>query len=237
MISYVVVSTLLVCAAAKPQNQFGARNYNQQNAAFNRNLQVQPLQQPQHHQQQRHHSQQQQTRPQQQQQQQQFNQQHRQSQALRATPLPVQQQPQTQFNQRLQQPFPSPPRPFVPITSYNNDVSFDGSYSYGYTTGDGQQQQAQGYLKNPGLKDLEAQAVQGSYSYTSPEGQLITVTYIADENGFRAEGAHLPTPPPIPEAIQKSLALIAATQPVSQKFSQAYSQPAFGTNQNFNRFG
>lgn len=158
-----------------------------------------------------------------------------------------------------QQPFPSPPRPFVPITSYNNDVSFDGSYSYGYTTGDGQQQQAQGYLKNAGLKDLEAQAVQGSYSYTSPEGQLITVTYIADENGkplvtancislwlinplssnegFRAEGAHLPTPPPIPEAIQKSLALIAATQPVSQKFSQAYSQPSFGTNQNFNRFG
>ncbi|EAT33301.1 AAEL014416-PA [Aedes aegypti] len=136
------------------------------------------------------------------------------------------------------QPFPSPPRPFVPITSYNNDVSYDGSYSYGYTTGDGQQQQAQGYLKNPGLKDLEAQAVQGSYSYTSPEGQLITVTYIADENGFRAEGAHLPTPPPIPEAIQKSLALIAATQPVSQKFSQAYSQqPTFGTNQNFNRYG
>ncbi|EDS33303.1 pupal cuticle protein 78E [Culex quinquefasciatus] len=133
--------------------------------------------------------------------------------------------------------FQGAPRPFVPITSYNNDVSFDGSYSYGYTTGDGQHQQASGYLKNPGLKDLEAQSVQGSYSYTSPEGQLITVTYIADENGFRAEGAHLPTPPPIPEAIQKSLALIAATQPVSQKFSQAYSQQPFGTNQNYNRYG
>ncbi|XP_062551912.1 endocuticle structural glycoprotein SgAbd-2-like [Armigeres subalbatus] len=231
MILYVVIATLLVCAAAKPQNQFGARSFNQQNVAFNRNLQVQQPQQQQHNQQQRHHSQQQQV----QQQHQQFNQHHRQ--ALRAPPLPVQQQPQAQFSQRLQQPFPSPPRPFVPITSYNNDVSYDGSYSYGYTTGDGQQQQAQGYLKNPGLKDLEAQAVQGSYSYTSPEGQLITVTYIADENGFRAEGAHLPTPPPIPEAIQKSLALIAATQPVSQKFSQAYSQQPFGTNQNYNRFG
>ncbi|XP_019550517.2 endocuticle structural glycoprotein SgAbd-2 [Aedes albopictus] len=240
MISYVVIATLLVCAAAKPQNQFGARNFNQQNQGYNRNLQVQPLQQQpqqqQHHQQQRHHSQQQSHQVQQQHQQ--FNQHHRQSQALRAPVLPVQQQPQTQFSQRLQQPFPSPPRPFVPITSYNNDVSYDGSYSYGYTTGDGQQQQAQGYLKNPGLKDLEAQAVQGSYSYTSPEGQLITVTYIADENGFRAEGAHLPTPPPIPEAIQKSLALIAATQPVSQKFSQAYSQQPFGANQNYqNRFG
>lgn len=41
--------------------------------------------------------------------------------------------------------------------------------------------------------------MQGSYSYTSPEGKPITVTYIADELGFRAEGNHLPTPPPIPE--------------------------------------
>lgn len=30
---------------------------------------------------------------------------------------------------------------------------------------------------------MEAQVVQGSYSYISPEGIPITVTYIADENG------------------------------------------------------
>lgn len=125
--------------------------------------------------------------------------------------------------------------------------------------------------------------MQGSYSYTSPEGQLITVTYIADENGtgssypsyatcatpakaishshsfanaannfsltltlgFRAEGAHLPTPPPIPEAIQKSLALIAQTQPVSAQFNAAYNQPRFhqaghvpsASGHNYNRYG
>ncbi|XP_058445700.1 endocuticle structural glycoprotein SgAbd-1-like [Malaya genurostris] len=254
MISFVVLTTLLVCVVAKPQNQFGARSFNQ-NVPFNQQQQQQQQQQQhqQHHNQQfnnpqhqlhsqHQHNQHQHTNQQQQQQhqQQRFAQQFRQSQTLRAPPPPVtlhQHQPQMQFSQRLQQAYPGGARPFVPITSYNNDVSYDGSYSYGYTTGDGQQQQAQGYLKNPGLKDLEAQAVQGSYSYTSPEGQLITVTYIADENGFRAEGAHLPTPPPIPEAIQKSLALIAATQPVSQKFSQAYSQQPFGTNQNYNRFG
>jgi hypothetical protein len=39
----------------------------------------------------------------------------------------------------------------------------------------------------------------GSYSYTSPEGQLITVNWVADENGFQATGDHLPTPPPMPE--------------------------------------
>ncbi|ODM87651.1 Larval cuticle protein LCP-17 [Orchesella cincta] len=32
----------------------------------------------------------------------------------------------------------------------------------------------------------------GSYSYTSPEGQVINTQWVADENGFRVEGAHLP---------------------------------------------
>jgi len=48
----------------------------------------------------------------------------------------------------------------------------------------------------------------GSYTYTAPDGSIITVTYTADEQGFRAQGAHLPTPPPIPAEIQKSLDII-----------------------------
>ncbi|KOB72938.1 Cuticular protein PxutCPR18 [Operophtera brumata] len=45
----------------------------------------------------------------------------------------------------------------------------------------------------------------GAFSYTGDDGQVYTVTYTADENGFHAQGAHLPTSPPIPEAIAKSL--------------------------------
>lgn len=108
---------------------------------------------------------------------------------------------------------------FVPITAYQNDLNYDGSFSYGYSSADGTTAQAQGYIKNPGVKDLEAQVVQGSYSYTSPEGTPIRVTYIADENGFRAEGAHIPTPPPIPDAIAKSLQYIASVQPYNQNIN------------------
>ncbi|XP_050078400.1 endocuticle structural glycoprotein SgAbd-1-like [Anopheles maculipalpis] len=242
---FALVLVIVACGVtAKPQNQYAHNSYNKNTGV--RNTSVGHRLNNQHQQYQQQHQQEHQQHQQQQQQQHQ-SQQHfahqRQPQALRAPLLPPHNP--TQFSQRLQQPFPNAIRPFVPITSYSNDVSYDGSYSYAYTTGDGQQQQAQGYLKNAGRKDLEAQSVQGSYSYTSPEGQLITVTYIADENGFRAEGAHLPTPPPIPEAIQKSLALIAQTQPVSAQFNAAYNQPRFhqtghvpsASGHNYNRYG
>lgn len=106
-----------------------------------------------------------------------------------------------------------------PIT-FNNDLSHDGSFAYGYTTVDGQQAQAQGFVKNIGNKDLEAQVVQGSYSYTSPDGTPIAVKYLADENGFRAEGLHLPTPPPIPEAIARALQYIARVQATNPQLYQ-----------------
>ncbi|CAG9858867.1 unnamed protein product [Phyllotreta striolata] len=118
----------------------------------------------------------------------------------------------------------APGKNVVPILSESNESNPDGSFSYSYSTGDGQQVQAQGYLKNTGVKGSEAEVIQGSYSYTAPDGTPITVTYIADEFGFRAEGAHLPTPPPIPEAIQKSLELIAQAQGRSSGDRPIYPQ-------------
>lgn len=66
-------------------------------------------------------------------------------------------------------------------------------------------------MKNAGNPQTEAQVAQGSFSFTGPDGVQYSIQYVADdEGGFQAQGAHLPTPPPIPEAIQKALAYNAA---------------------------
>jgi hypothetical protein len=80
---------------------------------------------------------------------------------------------------------------------------------FSYETENGITAQEKGSIKNLGQQD-EAAVVQGAFSYTSPEGYPVKLNYIADENGFRAEGAHLPTPPPIPDAILRALDYIRA---------------------------
>uniref|UniRef100_A0A182PJH7 Uncharacterized protein n=1 Tax=Anopheles epiroticus TaxID=199890 RepID=A0A182PJH7_9DIPT len=100
----------------------------------------------------------------------------------------------------------------IPIIRQEQEVNPDGSYSWSYETGNGIVAEEQGFLKNPGTEQ-EAQVAQGEYSYTAPDGQLIRVQYIADENGFQPLGDHLPTPPPIPPAIQRALEYLASLPP------------------------
>lgn len=81
----------------------------------------------------------------------------------------------------------------------------DGSYNYSYETGNGIQAQEEGHLNNVGT-DQEALEARGSYSYTDNEGNTFQISYVANENGFQPEGAHLPQVPPL---IKKALQYIA----------------------------
>lgn len=90
--------------------------------------------------------------------------------------------------------------PQIPILRLDNTNNGDGSYSYAYETGNGIAAQERGQQTGP-----ESQAADGSFTYTSPEGQQISLSYTADANGFHPQGAHLPTSPPIPEDILRSI--------------------------------
>ncbi|XP_045498190.1 larval cuticle protein LCP-17-like [Colias croceus] len=94
-----------------------------------------------------------------------------------------------------------------------------GTFQYSYDTDTGISSSAQGKLKVVG-KDEVALEVSGSNSYTSPEGQKVELTYIANENGYQPQGSHLPVPPeplPIPEYIVRALKYIEAHPPPVQK--------------------
>lgn len=63
--------------------------------------------------------------------------------------------------------------------------------SCSYEISDGTSAQQEGELKNAGTEN-EALSVRGSFSWVAPDGQTYTVNYIADENGFQPQGAHIP---------------------------------------------
>lgn len=82
--------------------------------------------------------------------------------------------------------------------------------SFSYETENGISAQEQGQLTGGSGKEGPAVAAQGGFQYTSPDGTPIQLQYVADENGFQPQGAHLPVAPPIPPAIARALEWIAA---------------------------
>nr|CAD7454035.1 unnamed protein product [Timema tahoe] len=67
-----------------------------------------------------------------------------------------------------------------------------GQFSHGYSDINGTTVSEQGRLITPNGGWEGVIVKKGYYSYISPEGIPISVSYIADENGFRATGSHLP---------------------------------------------
>ncbi|ODM95641.1 Endocuticle structural glycoprotein SgAbd-2 [Orchesella cincta] len=96
----------------------------------------------------------------------------------------------------------------IPIVRFSQDIS-EGSDAVSFEAGNGiildhstQVVSGRGGAYEDGdgkmIKTDSSIVKTGSYQYTSPEGLPILVKWVADENGFRAEGSHLPVAPALP---------------------------------------
>ncbi|XP_047517154.1 protein SPT2 homolog isoform X2 [Pieris napi] len=83
------------------------------------------------------------------------------------------------------------------ILKYVNENDGD-RFTYSFETTNGITAEETG-VASGGVK------AQGGYSYTGDDGKAYTITYTADEQGYQPQGEHLPTPPPIPEEILRSI--------------------------------
>jgi len=125
-----------------------------------------------------------------------------------------------------------PKEPEHKILTHTFDTDHKGNYRLEVETSNGIRRQVQGQLKDVGSPEGPVVAKSGSYSYPGDDGKMYTVNWTADENGFHATGDHLPTPPPIPEEIRKSLEVprIPEHQPdfkpeMKQASSYSYNAP------------
>nr|ABC87268.1 cuticle protein [synthetic construct] len=71
-----------------------------------------------------------------------------------------------------------------PPGQVNDNIGVDG-YKFGFETSNGISHDEEGQLQNAGSENEQMQA-HGSFKFTDPaSGKTITVTYTADENGYR----------------------------------------------------
>ncbi|XP_045764254.1 larval cuticle protein LCP-22-like [Maniola jurtina] len=107
---------------------------------------------------------------------------------------------------------------------YGNEISPDGAYNYFFETNNGIAAQAEGVPRNFGGNPPVAPAVaQGSFSWYAPEGQLVALQWVADENGYRAIGDAIPQSPPVPDQIARALAYVARNAPVPAVVNANYN--------------
>ncbi|XP_029162569.1 endocuticle structural glycoprotein SgAbd-2-like isoform X2 [Nylanderia fulva] len=105
--------------------------------------------------------------------------------------------------------------------------STNSLYNYTYNIDTSIEAQEEGHFNNVG-SNQEILEAQGSYNYSDNKGNTFEVSYIANENGFQPEGAHLPTTPPLPPLIKKALQYIV---------EHPEKDGELGHNKNINKIG
>ncbi|XP_037074436.1 putative mediator of RNA polymerase II transcription subunit 12 [Pollicipes pollicipes] len=105
------------------------------------------------------------------------------------------------FNQDFNsQQFISSGQPKVRILSQRFEQDQNGNYEYGYEQDNGQRVEEVGRVQPGSQPETGSISQQGSYEFVGDDGNTYKVSYVADENGFQPQGAHLPQPPAqIPE--------------------------------------
>ncbi|XP_071516013.1 cuticle protein AM/CP1114-like [Panulirus ornatus] len=98
---------------------------------------------------------------------------------------------------------PDPPsryetsREVIPIVSDDRIQEDDGRYHFEVKTGNGIELSQSGSPDGPEGSVIKS----GQFSYTSPEGTPVVVTFVANENGFQPQSDVLPVAPPFPHPI------------------------------------
>ncbi|KAK0086242.1 hypothetical protein PV325_008047 [Microctonus aethiopoides] len=103
------------------------------------------------------------------------------------------------------------------ILHQTHEMQPDGPYQYAYENTDGTKKNEEGTLGQGGDENGPAINAQGGYSYVGDDGATYSLTYIANENGFQPVADYLPTPPPTPEAIARSLDFIRSHPQTEQE--------------------
>ncbi|CAG9770929.1 unnamed protein product [Ceutorhynchus assimilis] len=83
----------------------------------------------------------------------------------------------------------------IPILRMEVNNDGEGAYQFAYETGNKIAQQEAG----------DGSKTHGSYAYVAPDGQQISMSYVADDTGFHPQGAHMPVAPPMPDVIKRAV--------------------------------
>ncbi|XP_037080443.1 cuticle protein CP14.6-like [Pollicipes pollicipes] len=81
----------------------------------------------------------------------------------------------------------------IAIVRMDSTSDEDGSFQYSFETANKIQTEVQGQLKQIG--EEFGTTMQGSYSFVTPEGQTVQISWVADENGFQPVGDAIPVAP------------------------------------------